>query len=243
VQLDRPHLFGLIAGLFLAAGLVCAAMLVTRAWIYVHESAAIAVLGSAQKDVLSDLIIWRGAFQVEDKNLVQAQEKWAADLAKVEAFLHARQITNYVLNSVGINEIKSRPTKDDAEPRTVGFNLMQSLQFTSTNAAQVAELGRDAVLLAKDGVLFTSGAPEFLYTKAAQDKVALLAEATSDARIRAEQICKQGRRTLGDMKSARMGVFQITARYSTETTAEGVNDTTSNEKTIRAVVSASFSVK
>jgi uncharacterized protein len=243
VNLERPHFFGVLAGLFLAVALVLASILVTRAWIHVQESPSISVMGSASKDVVADLVNWSGSFQVEDAALPNAQAKWAGDLAKVEAFLRERMVTNYVLSSVSVNEIKSRPNREDAEVKTVAYSISQRIQFTSTNATLVEAVGRDSVLLVREGVLFTSYSPEYLYTKAGADKIALLAEATKDARMRAEQICQQGGRTLGDMRSARMGVFQITSRYSTETSAEGVNDLSSYEKTIRAVVSASFTLK
>jgi hypothetical protein len=235
MTLDRPHFFGLLAGLFLAAGLVGAAMVVTRAWIFLHESAVISVTGSAARDVLSDLIVWKGNFQVEDATLAQAQDRWAADLARIETFLKA--------DSVTVTEVKSRPTKEDLQIKTVAYNLSQDIQFTSTNSDQVAAIGRDAISVVRQGVLFTSHAPEFIYTKAADAKISMLAEATRDAQVRAEKIAAQGRRALGDMRAARMGVFQITPRYSTETSSEGLNDTTTNEKTIRAVVSATFALK
>ncbi|HVY69747.1 MAG TPA: SIMPL domain-containing protein, partial [Verrucomicrobiae bacterium] len=169
--------------------------------------------------------------------------KWAGDLAKVEAFLKGRNITNYVLDSVSATEVKSRPTREDGEVKTVGYALCQNVQFTTTNAALVATIGLDSAQLVRQGVLFTSRNPDFLYTKVAEDKITMLADATKDARIRAGQISRQGGRTLGELRSARMGIFQITARYSSETSAEGVNDLSSNEKTIHAVVSASFSLK
>jgi hypothetical protein len=243
MTLDRPHFFGLLAGLFLAAGLVGAAMVVTRAWIFLHESAVISVTGSAARDVLSDLIVWKGNFQVEDATLAQAQDRWAADLARIETFLKAHSVTNYLLDSVTVTEVKSRPTKEDLQIKTVAYNLSQDIQFTSTNSDQVAAIGRDAISVVRQGVLFTSHAPEFIYTKAADAKISMLAEATRDAQVRAEKIAAQGRRALGDMRAARMGVFQITPRYSTETSSEGLNDTTTNEKTIRAVVSATFALK
>jgi hypothetical protein len=40
-----------------------------------------------------------------------------------------------------------------------------------------------------------------------------------------------------------MGVFQITGRNSNETSAEGINDTSTRDKSIRAVVSASFTME
>ena len=71
----------------------------------------------------------------------------------------------------------------------------------------------------------------------------MLAEASRDARERAEQISSQGGRAVEHMLSAKMGVFQITPVFSLQTTWDGVNDTSSFEKTITAVVSATFSMK
>ena len=53
----RPQLFGLLAGLFLAAGLVFSAMLGTSAWVKIKNSQFITVKGSVQKGVESDLAI------------------------------------------------------------------------------------------------------------------------------------------------------------------------------------------
>jgi len=40
-----------------------------------------------------------------------------------------------------------------------------------------------------------------------------------------------------------MGVFQITPLYSGQTSGEGMNDTSSLDKTITAVVTATFALK
>jgi hypothetical protein len=239
----RPHLFGLLAGLFLAAGLILSAAVLARAWLYISESQVISVTGSASKEVTSDLIVWHGNFIVEDTTLVKAQERWAADLAKVETFLKERGITNYILDAVTVTELKSNPSKEGVDIKTIGYSLSQNLQITSTNISQVASLGREAIVLVQQGVLFTSSRPEFIYTKAGEAKIEMLADATKDAKARAEQIISQGGRKLGSMRSAKMGVFQITPRFSRETSSEGINDNTSLEKTIRAVVSASFTLK
>ena len=57
----RPHLLGLLAGLFLAAGLVLTAMVVTRGWMQVAGPQTVLVKGSAKRNVDSDLAVWRGS--------------------------------------------------------------------------------------------------------------------------------------------------------------------------------------
>jgi len=71
----------------------------------------------------------------------------------------------------------------------------------------------------------------------------MMAEATRDARARAEQIAAQGGRRLKELRTARMGVVQINPLYSTATSWEGNNDASSLEKTITATVTASFSLR
>jgi hypothetical protein len=70
----------------------------------------------------------------------------------------------------------------------------------------------------------------------------LLAEATKDATLRAEQIVNNANGRLGKLVEARMGVMQINPKGVTATSFEGVNDTTSYEKEITAIVNVKFEV-
>ena len=71
----------------------------------------------------------------------------------------------------------------------------------------------------------------------------MLAAATRDARARAEQIASQGGRTLARLQSADQGIFQITALHANTTSWSGESDTGSRQKTITAVVTATFLLK
>ncbi|MEP6662534.1 MAG: SIMPL domain-containing protein [Verrucomicrobiota bacterium] len=235
----RPHLLGLLAGLFLAGGLIFSAMLITRAWMKISESQTISTTGSARKNVRSDLIVWQGSFSTEAETLLEAQRRLKTDLEKVEAFLKINGVTNFILSPIGINELRS----NEQTPRRIGFHLVQTVEITSPEVDKIAKLDRDSTALVEQGVFFTSSAPQYIYTRAGEAKVEMLAEASHDARLRAEQICSQGNRILGGLRSARMGVFQITPLYSTQTSSEGMNDTTALEKTVTAVVTVAFSLK
>jgi hypothetical protein len=104
-------------------------------------------------------------------------------------------------------------------------------------------LDRESTGLVEAGVLFTAQPPEFIYTKAGEAKVEMLAEATKDARVRAEQIAVQGGRGIARLHTADMGVIQIAPIYSGQTSWEGMNDISSLDKTITAVVTATFALK
>ena len=240
---SRPHLFGLLAGLFLAVGLVLSAVVFTGTWMRVSDAHSISVTGSARKNIRADLIVWRGAFSTEAATLLEAQRTLKADLAKVEDFLRAKNLTNFVVSAIAIQELYGRPEPSGAAQKTVGYRLSQTVEIRSEDVARLHLLAGETTALVEQGVAFVPAPPEYIYTKASEAKIEMLAEATKDARARAEQIAAQGGRQLAGLRSARMGVFQITPLYSNETSWSGVNDTTSIEKTITATITASFSMK
>ena len=239
----------MLAGLFLAAGLVFSAMLGTAAWLKIRNSQFIDVKGSARKNIDSDLAVWTGGFTVEATNLLDAQRQLKAQAAKVREFLDAGGVTNYVFKPIEIEEMTASVTTSETNDlvnsitmqKTVGYRLAQSVEVETGDLDRIDHI--DTAALVADGVQFTNAPPQFIYSKVAEEKIEMLAEATKDARARAEQIARQGGRAIDRLHSAEMGVFQITPRHSDETSWDGQNDTTTREKTITAVVSASFVMK
>lgn len=242
----RPHLFGLLAGLALAAGLVFASLVFANAWSRIAESQVINVTGSARKNVRSDLVVWRASFSVDAPTLLEAQQKLRADLAKVTAFLGSRNQHDFSLSAVQINELTARRHNEENDTTTnvrVGYRLSQMIEVRSGDVERVPQLAGESGELLQQGVAFVSGGFEFIYTKAGDTKVEMMAEATKDARARAEQIASQGGRKLKELRSARMGVVQINPLYSGATSWEGNNDTSSLEKTITATIAATFALR
>jgi hypothetical protein len=245
-NLPRPHLFGLLAGLFLAAGLCFASLIVARTWTRIHESQVIDVTGSARKNVRSDLVIWRGRFAVEDETLLGANEQLKAALAKVDAFLRSKGVKEITVLPLQIREIMARSRNDeDDEVRSkrIGYHLSQAIEVHSEDVEATPRLSRECTQLLEQGVALVSEGTQFIYTKAGQAKIEMMGEATKDARTRAEQIASQGNREVKELRSARMGVVQINPIFSTATSWEGNNDTTSLDKTMTVTVSAVFSLQ
>ena len=203
----RPHLLGVLAGLFLAGGLVGSAMLVTRAWLKIAESQTVSVTGSARKAVQADLAVWHGQFSTEGGTLLEAQRGLKQNLAKVEAFLQGSGITNYAVGPIAIQELRARQKGefDALDQKTVGYRLTQAVQVSSPEVARITALDRDSTVLVEQGVVFTTAPLEYIYTKAGEAKVEMLAEATKDARARAEQIAANGGRVIDQLRAAKMG--------------------------------------
>jgi uncharacterized protein len=196
--------------------------------------------GSVQTNVESDLIVWSGNYTVEAETLLDAQHKIQGDRVLVENFLRAAGVTSVIFKPIGIEEEKASQKSADGwvSQRTTGYSLTQTVSVESTNVDRLDKL--DTTPLLEQGVIFTVLPEQFIYTKADEAKIEMLAEATKDARARAERIAVQGGRAIACLHDADQGIFQITPEYSTETSWEGENDTTSRGKTITAVVTATF---
>ena len=243
---SRPHLFGVLAGLALAAGLVFAALVFANAWTRISESQVINVTGSARKNVRSDLVVWRASFSTEAETLLAAQVKLRADLGKVTAFLTTHGLTEFSAAPVQIREITAKQRNEENDTVTtvrVGYRLGQAIEVRSPDVERVPRLADDSGELLQQDVAFVSEGFEFIYTKAGDAKVEMMAEATKDARSRAEQIATQGGRAIKELRNARMGVVQINPLYSGSTSWEGNNDTSSLEKTITATIGATFALR
>ncbi len=188
-------------------------------------------------------MVWKGSFTTEAPTLLEAQQKLKANAVKVGQFLTGNSVTNYVFKPIGIEELKASIKDADGwrQERTTGYRLTQSVRVESSDVDRLAQL--DTTPLVEQGVLFTTEPPQFLYTKVAEEKIEMLADATRDARARAEQIAAQGSRSIANLHDAEMGVFQITPLHETDTSSGGENDTSSLDKTITAVVSATFLLK
>ena len=244
----RPHLFGLLAGLFLAGSLCFAALVVAGAWTKISDARTVAVTGSARKNVKSDLVVWRAGFSTDAPTLLEAQQKLKADLAKVEAWLDANGVRERTVKPVQIRELRATDKNGyDGDgtnaSRRLGYQLTQAIEVRSAEVDRIAKLAGEATALLEQGVAFVSEGFEFIYTKAGDAKIEMMAEATKDARARAEQIAAQGGRAIQELRSARMGVIQINPLYSGAASWDGNNDTSSLEKTVTATINATFSLK
>jgi hypothetical protein len=209
---------------------------------------AITVTGSSRKRIKSDLMIWGTSVTVEAPKLADAYARLTQDVEKVRAFLVTQGFAD---NTIVISAVSTiplrRPSKGNSTPydesgSVASFQLKQFLQIRSPEIDKLTKVSRSVTQLINQGILLDSEAPRYIYTHLSETKVEMLAEAARDARERAQQIATSNGAQAGEMRSAQMGVLQVTAADSTQFSGEGMNDTTSLEKDITAVVHATFAI-
>lgn len=230
---------------------------VIASWSYLHAKKldlTIKVTGSSKKRIKSDLMIWRTSVVVEGANLAESYSKLTRDVEKVKAFLvaHAVPAGQIVISAVEATAIRKggRETSYESGQQRVesfggtatGYHLKQSLEIRSSDIDKITAVSRQVTELITQAILLESEEPQYLYTRLSDTKVEILAEAAKDALGRAQQIVSATGSRVGEMRSADMGVLQITAADSTKVSSYGENDTKSIEKEITAVVHVTFAL-
>ena len=124
-----------------------------------------------------------------------------------------------------------------------GYSLRQQLEVRSNDVDKIAQIAREATELINQDILIESNAPQYYYTQLGDLKIEMLGESAKDAKTRAERIASSTGNSIGTVRSAKMGVLQITAADSTEVSDYGISDTSSIDKDITAVVNISFAVE
>ena len=205
----------------------------------------VTVTGSARRAIRSDFAVWRVTVSVQSPSLVTASQKLASGTERVRAFLRTEgiadsQLTVKPVEAVGISET----TPDGRETgRVIATRASQSFEVRSRDVDAITRTSQRAATLLAEGVPLQAPSPEYSYTRLGEIRIALLEEATKDAKQRAEAIASSTGARVGAVRDARMGVFQITPRFSTEISDYGVNDVSSIEKDVTAVVRATFQLR
>ncbi len=245
----------IVVAAILALGLVICCEVLTRGLIRIKSNEEIIrVTGSARRPIRSDFIIWRGRVSLRATDVSRAYQDLKTGIDKARAYLTTKGVADSEITTSAIEtktlyaktkRTPNAPPEDDESTyrQIEGYALSEEIEVRSSKVDLVGDISRKSTELISSGVPFESLTPEYLYTKLSDLKVTMLAEAAKDARLRADQIAVNSGCRVGDVRFARMGVLQITPIYSTEVSGEGMNDTSSLDKAITAIVTMGFSIR
>jgi uncharacterized protein len=232
-------------GVALGVGLVLAALIF--GWFYASAKKgddAITVTGSAKRRITSDLVVWSAGVSAQAPQLADSYGQLANSIPRIKQYLLSKGIPEdqMTVSSITTTTLKGRDSDGNETAEVTGYSLSQQIEVRSTDVAKIAQIAREATELINQGILIESSAPKYYYTKIGDLKVEMLGEAAKDAKERAEKIASSTGNSIGSVRSAKMGVLQITAADSTDVSDYGVYDTSTIEKDMTAVVNVSFAV-
>jgi uncharacterized protein len=243
VNMERNNFWN--AGVALAIGIVLSSIIF--GWFYSKTrkaDEAITVTGSAKKRISSDLALWSAAVTAESAQLSESYARLTNDIPKIRQYLLSKGIPEdqMTVSSITTTTIKRRDSDGNETSEITGYSLRQQIDVRSNDVSKIEQIARESTELINQGILLESSAPKYYYTKLGDLKIEMLGEAAKDAKDRAEKIASSTGNSIGSVRSARMGVLQITAADSTDVSDYGVYDTSTIEKDMTAVVNVSFAV-
>jgi len=199
----------------------------------------ISVTGSAKRTITSDFVIWEASISAQGLFPAPAAAQLGRWLARTLAALRASGILDDELTVRAI----STESLFGQNGEITGYNLTRSLQVRSARIDVIVAAIEDSSSLLAADVPLSAGQPQYVYTKLAELRPALSAEATEDAIRRAEAIVEITGDELGGLRDVSVAPFQVTAPGSTDVSDYGIYDTSTREKEVTAVVNVTFAVK
>lgn len=205
---------------------------------------AITVTGSAKRRITSDLVVWGAGVSAQSPQLGDAYRQLADNIPRIKQYLLQKGIAEeqMTVSAISSQTLKRRDSEGNETGEITGYALSQQIEVRSGDVQKIAQIAREATELINQGILIESKSPQYYYTKIGDLKIEMLGEAAKDAKERAERIAQSTGNSIGSVRSAKMGVLQITAADSTEVSDYGMYDTSTIEKDMTAVVNVSFAV-
>jgi uncharacterized protein len=240
---DRNNI--IIASAITGVAIILSVIIFVSVWSK-NQSASqtITITGSAKKEITSDLGVLRGSIQVESNTAEAAYRQLQSQMPILISYLEKNgfprnEIELFAPNNYPIYEMSSQGYQTSI---VRGYMYNQRIEISSPDVNKIKQISLEISSLIERGVNFNAEMPEYHYTRISELKVEVQAEAARDAKVRAEKIADATGRSLGAITNARMGVLQITPRLSNMISDYGINDLSSIEKEITAVVNASFKI-
>ena len=212
---------------------------------------SISVIGLGTKDFVSDEILWSGSFSNNSMDIKSAYSKIISDQKIVADFFQTKgfKASEFVFGAVNFQkkfrEIRLESNDNNYQNKVEqifdGYEATQTITFSAKkNPAlmkNIENVSSKTAELINSGIELTSNSIQYTYSDLPSLKQSLIENATKDANERATKIVKTADGSLGKLKTASMGVFQITGQGSTEEDSYGGNnDTYSKNKTARITV-------
>lgn len=242
-------------GLLISIAWIASSFVLARGLSTINSHNAISVTGTAERIVESDAAKWQfmltrqatpETYTFAAKQLKEAQVVTVKYL--INHGVNEKAITVQPLTQNAICQTQNQVMYDGSGRQQCSgaftYSLAQTIIVESDDVNRVRDLSLNAPSdLTTLGVQVQTVSVDFLYTKLADIRAELLEQASSNAKERAVAIAKSTGNSIGSVKDASQGVFQVTQKNSTDVSDYGSYDTSTIEKKITAIVRASFEVK
>ena len=158
-------------------------------------------------------------------------------------FLESRGIDSARTSLQGLEVTDAQANPYQSGPVRSRFIVAMTLVVRTGDVERVQTASQAVGELVSSGVVISSGpfggGPTYLFTRLNDYKPQMLAEATASARKAAEEFARASKSSVGGIRRASQGVFEILPRDQ----APGIQQEGQIEKTLRVVATMDFALQ
>ena len=195
----------------------------------------ISVKGLSEREVPASVATWTIVYSATGNDVSQINKKLAESTNAVIAFLKGAGFaeTDLAIQPPVVRDTSMDERDKDSPPPPERYSATQSVLLRTSKVDAIKPALASASNLMSSGVLLSGKAqPNYIYNQLNDIKPGMIQEATKNARIAADQFSRDSQTTLGKLRNASQGWFQV----------ENRDEATPERKTVRVVVDVEYEV-
>ena len=197
----------------------------------------VSVRGLAEREVDADMAVWKLSFSVGGNDLVALKQKVLEQTKIVEAFLkeHGLEESDYSILAPEITDSSMNPYQDASRKVVYQYISKNSILVRSSKVNAVKNASSDTLELIGKGVSVSNNYDNnvnYEFNGLNEIKPEMIALATENARLAAEQFARDSGSKVGKIMNATQGLFSI------ENAAIGLEE----KKNVRVVTTVVYSL-
>ncbi len=193
----------------------------------------VSVKGLSEREVPASIAIWTVGYSATGNDLGEINKKLADSTKAVVAFLKEAGFDDaeMAVQPPAVRDTSMDVREKDSPPPPERYRADQSVLLRTAKVDAIKPALASASNLMVSGVLLSGKAePNYIFNQLNEIKPGMIQEATKNARIAAEQFSRDSQTTLGKLRSATQGWFQV----------ENRDAATPERKVVRVVVDVEY---
>jgi hypothetical protein len=195
----------------------------------------ISVKGLSEKEVPASVAIWDVGYSAGGNELPAVNDQLAQHTKLVLEYLRNAGFDekDMAVQPPSVRDVSMEPREKDAPPPPERYRAHRSVLLRTSKVDAIKPALAGASQLMANGVLLSGRTqPEYIFNQLNDIKPGMIEEATKNARIAGEQFSRDSQTSLGKLKSATQGWFQV----------ENRDAATPERKVVRVVVDVEYEV-
>jgi hypothetical protein len=233
----------IVSALLVAAALVIGLISVGHGFSVRGSDTGITITGEASAAVSANQVVWTLTAQEIAPTAQGAVSMVAADVKSLSTYLKngGIDVSKLVLSGVSTSNneqyVNGNPTG-----KILNYQASRNITVNSDNVYLIQKLSQDIGQVLETGANINSSGPQYYVSTLAKLRPRLIAAAVRDAKSRAIALTSATGGSVGSVRSAKSGPFQVNAVGSVEVSSGGVYDTTTIRKTVSTTVTVIFNL-